>query len=121
MPIWSWPPRDSTFWNAEWRAIRASYPLNEANRIIRIPVAGPAPFNTLVVVRGFFPQQGIYGLRNWVDGHVHGQSFSVRTAFTLAGFVPGQTPPFRHSTTAAVRHYYLDPDTWFLIALNKID
>jgi hypothetical protein len=123
MPIWSWPPHDPNrpFWDPEWQAVRDSYPFTESNKIVRIPVAGPTPFNTLVAVRGFFPDQGIYYLRNWVDGRMHRQAFSVRTAFTLIGFAPGQVPAFHHSTAAALRHYYLKPDTSFTVALDKID
>jgi hypothetical protein len=117
LPIWTWPPQDSTFWDADWREIRATYPLTESNQIIRIPIVGP--FNTLAIVRGFFPDQGIYNLRNWMDGNLHTQNFSVRTSLKLVGFTPGQD--FRHSSTAGLRHYCQKPEMIFTVAVNKVD
>jgi hypothetical protein len=129
LPIWSWPPQsDQTFWDQYNGGVWGTYPLTESNQIIRIPIAGPQPFNTLVVVRGFFPDQAIYTfpepLPNLVgnDGHLHRQAFSVRTSFNLVGFSPGQKlPQFKHSTTAALRHRYLSPDTTFTVAVDKVD
>jgi hypothetical protein len=120
LPIFTWPPQSHHwFWDNYHKGKWGPFPLTESNQIVRIPISGPAPFNTLVVVRGFFPDQGLYWRNDWSDGRFHRQSFSVRTPFVLTGFVPGQL--FKHSTAAALRYLYLQPDTAFTWAVDTID
>jgi hypothetical protein len=122
LPIFTWPPPSRRwFWDNYNKAKWGPFPLTESNQIVRIPISGPAPFNTLAVVRGFFLDQGLYWRDDWSNGRFHRQSFSVRTPFKLADFVSGQTPDFKHSTAAALRYQYFQPDTTFTYAVDTID
>lgn len=66
----------------------------ELQPVVRSAVPGPAPFNALVLVRGTLAADAAAA----ADG-----TFAVRTNFTLAGFDPMSPPPFKHSSTAALR------------------
>lgn len=82
------------------------FPLVEAQPIVRIPVAGPEPFNTLVVVRF---QMGI-GEFAWSDGKFHAITRGpVATGFTLAGDDDPRShrPPSQHSSMAMLNHQQL--------------
>ena len=68
-------------------------PEAELQPVVRSAVPGPQPFNALVLVRGTLPAGAAAP-----DG-----TFAVRTNFTLAGFDPMSPPPFKHSSTAALR------------------
>lgn len=90
------------------------------SNVVRVPVAGPEPFNTLVVVRENRSGPGV--------GHVTHSDDVVRepiifeTDFTLIGYDPWRdpTPPFVHSTTVVMDHIQLGDDTNFLAALDGV-
>ncbi|MFE0759325.1 hypothetical protein ACFW16_35555 [Inquilinus sp. NPDC058860] len=65
----------------------------ELQPALRSTVPGPEPFNALVLVRGTLPAGAMET----------GGTFAVPTNFTLAGFDPADPPPFKHSSTAALR------------------
>jgi hypothetical protein len=95
----------------------------ELQPVLRSAVPGPAPFNSLVLVRGTLPA-GAAG-RNG--------TFAVRTNFTLAGFDPMSPPPFKHSSTVALRQagapeaeidaidhgYFDDSGCWVLLVRGE--
>jgi hypothetical protein len=119
--IWTWPPQsDRSFWDFYYAGKWGHFPLTESDPIVRIPVAGPEPFNTLAVVRGFLPM-GIWGQPGPPDGRLYRETFSVRTSFKLAGHSRGAIPAARHSTAAALRYLFLGTDTSFTAALDKLD
>lgn len=95
----------------------------ELQPVVRSAVPGPEPFNSLVLVRGTLPA-GAAGR----DG-----TFAVRTNFTLAGFDPMSPPPFKHSSTVALRQagapeveidaidhgYFDDSGRWVLLVRGE--
>jgi hypothetical protein len=92
------------------------FPLFEQQPVVRIPVAGPDPFNTVVVVRGFVPTQE-FGVS---DNVLHRYRHAVMTNFQLVGFDPRVPPPFKHSTTAAIQMMQADDDTAFVVAVDQV-
>lgn len=86
---------------------------------MRIPVAGPEPFNTLVVVHGTvgnvrFQFVGMPGaVRRW--------RVQVGTPFLLAGYDPRDNPDFQHSTTAVIHSLQASRDTWFVVAVDRVE
>jgi len=93
----------------------------ELQPVVRSAVPGPAPFNSLVLVRGTLPAGAVA-----TDG-----TFAVRTNFTLAGFDPMSPSPFKHSSTAALRQagaaeidaidhgYFDDSGRWVLLVRGE--
>lgn len=91
-----------------------------SQNVVRIPIAGPEPFNTLVVVR----ETVSYGLRTWPgDGRVHNSPGEFRTSFVLSGFQPSADAdvPFKHSTSLTTHHIDLADDTSFMSAFDGLD
>lgn len=92
------------------------YPLVDLQPVVRIPVVGPEPFNTLVVVRGrIFTTRYAYA-----DGKLTRWSAAVGTNFSLIGFDPRVPPPFQHSTTAALQMIQSSDDTMFVTAVDEV-
>jgi hypothetical protein len=86
-----------------------------AEPVIRIPVAGPKPFNTLVVVRETIS----YGPGPWPsDGNVYRSPSIFETSFSLIGYDPRVDVPFTHSTTVVMYWVQLSDDTSFLVAYD---
>ncbi len=97
-----------------------------AQPIVRIPVVGPAPFNTLAIVRG----------RAWIgegpisDGRMHHRTSLVSTHLTIPGFDPGRPvlEQVRHSTSATIlaissgaqRGIENDDGSEFVIAVDAV-
>ncbi|MGL4962524.1 MAG: hypothetical protein ACRC67_14930 [Inquilinus sp.] len=95
----------------------------ELQPVVRSAVPGPAPFNALVLVRGTLAAGAVA-----TDG-----TFAVRTNFTLAGFDPMSPPPFKHSSTVALRQagapeveidaidhgYFDDSGCWVLLVRGE--
>jgi|GEM_PF-3387270 len=93
----------------------------ELQPVVRSAVPGPEPFNALVLVRGTLPAGAAA-----TDG-----TFAVRTNFILAGFDPMSPPPFKHSSTAALRGagaaeidaidhgYFDDTGCWMLLVRGE--
>jgi len=85
--------------------------------VIRIPVAGPKPFNTLVVVRANVS----HGPGTWAsDGNVYRPPVIFDTPFRLIGYDPRVDVPYEHSTTAVIYQIQLTDDTNFLAAFDAV-
>jgi len=83
---------------------------------VRVPVAGPEPFNTLVVVHGT-----VSGVTAGASDNVRRWRIQVGTPFLLAGFDPRVNPAFQHSTTAAIHTILATDDTWFVVAVDRVE
>ena len=84
-------------------------------QVTRIPIAGPAPFNTLVCC-------GAVGqtITNGVVGSVTRSEATFPTDFILAGFDQRVPPQFQHSTAAwLVGTGPAEDDTW-LYAVDRV-
>jgi hypothetical protein len=93
------------------------YPLFESFPVVRIPVAGPEPFNTLVCVRGRVPTTHF----RVSDGKLESSTFLVGTGFTLAGNTDQRLiPVFQHSTTGSLQHMQSSDDTAFVHAVDAV-
>lgn len=68
-------------------------------QVTRIPIAGPAPYNTLVAVTAM-GQVGPGGNFQQGDKNTYRSTNTVSTSFILAGFDQRVTVDFQHSTTA---------------------
>lgn len=92
----------------------------ESHSVIRIPVAGPAPYNTLVVVRGFAPLGPPWkspGGSKIVRFH-----FLVRSNFVLQGGGDQRiSPVYMHSTAAALSDIWCSTDSAFTYAVDNVD
>lgn len=93
------------------------YPLVDEQPVVRIPIVGPEPFNTLVVVRGQV------GITNWryADGKLQRRKISVGTNFHLVGFDPRVPALAKHSTSAAIQMLQSSDDTSFVSAIDAVD
>lgn len=97
-------------------------PLDKRQQILRIPVAGPDPFNTLVVVRSIMTQGGLI----MADNDLHRFPFvPMKTHFKLRGFdplvyPPSSQPPHQHSTCVVVNWHQQDDDAAFVIAADEV-
>jgi hypothetical protein len=93
------------------------FPLIEIYPVVRIPVAGPAPFNTLVVVRCTASSGTIHvsngKLNRWRSVHW--------TPFVIAEHDPRTDPVFQHSTTAVLQMMQASDDTSFVVAVDGVD
>ncbi|MGO1075135.1 hypothetical protein, partial [Inquilinus sp. CA228] len=95
----------------------------ELQPVLRSAVPGPGPFNSLVLVRGTLPAGAVET----------NATFAIRTNFELAGFDPMSPPPFKHSSTAALRQpggpeaeidaidhgYFDDAGRWVLLVRGE--
>jgi hypothetical protein len=93
------------------------FPLIDFQPVVRIPVVGPEPFNTLVVVRGQVPTTSY----RHADDTLQRRKLAVGTNFSLIGFDPRVPPPSQHSTTAALQMMQASDDSAFVIAVDGID
>jgi len=83
---------------------------------MRIPIAGPAPFNTLAVVRGrIFTTQGAF-----TDDVLHRFTVAVATNFKLAGYDQRVKPVYQHSTSVALQIIQQTEETSFVTAVDEI-
>jgi hypothetical protein len=73
------------------------FPLSESQPVVRITVAGPAPFNTLIVARLFLKSTDPTGAA-WISGRVQAQD--AVPVVTIIGYDPRVTPEPQHSTAA---------------------
>ena len=99
-----------------YAAVPYHYPLIETFPIVRIPVAGPDPFNTLAVVRGVFAMSE-YTVS---DGHVGRPTYIYPTPFQLVGHDPRVMPAFQHSTTGSLQMIQTTNDSSFVEAVDGI-
>jgi hypothetical protein len=92
------------------------YPLVDSQPVIRIPLAGPPPYNTLVIVRG-----REWGEYYYADGDVHRWTSVTPTNFHLAEYDERVgTPPPQHSTTVCLQLAEFTKDCEFLIANDVV-
>lgn len=94
------------------------FPLAEIFPVVRIPVAGPEPFNTLAVVRC---QVTAIGRTHVSDGQTRRYRLSYGTAFTLAGFDPRIKPASQHSSAVTLQMIQASDDTTFIVAVDTVD
>jgi hypothetical protein len=90
------------------------FPLVDKYPVVRIPVAGPDPFNTLVVVRCRVTQS----VSNTSDGHFRHLGVGFETPFVLANYRAGAQ--YKHSTTGVLQNLQLSDDTSFLESLDAV-
>jgi hypothetical protein len=84
-------------------------------QVTRIPIKGPAPFNTLVAVSvstAFGILIDLGKMRRW--------SSTVFTPFVLAGFDQRVPPAFQHATAACVDRFGPFPDSDWLWAVDSV-
>lgn len=102
------------------------FPLNDFQPVVRIPVSGPAPFNTLAVMRTIAP-----GTLEYATGDLRRDTFSVLTPLFLRGYDPlrPEQQQVQHSSTAFLRMMQIcehdaphigDWNTEFTIALDRV-
>lgn len=119
------PVMDSGF-DPGYDVVPYKYPRLERQPVVRIPVAGPDPYNTLVVVRGVFWMSTArtvdYGAGPLYSTHSELLSYrgQLITNFALAGFHPNVKPPCEHSTTAALQLFQKLQKLRFLQAVGHI-
>ena len=85
-------------------------------QVTRIPVPGPAPYNTLVCVQA----ESFGGPQNLEVGKLTRWSVSVPTPFRLAGFDQRVPPQFAHSTTAFLSAAGPAKDDSWLYAVDAV-
>ncbi len=85
-------------------------------QITRIPITGPAPFNTLVCVQT--TSNG--GSQDVKKNRTSRWSVTVPTTFRLAGFDQRVVPVFDHSTTAFISSIGPLEDSTWLYAVDEV-
>lgn len=83
--------------------------------VTRIPIAGPAPYNTLVCIKAETQCTGDIEL-----GKMFRSSIRITTPFKLAGFDQRVPPVFDHSTTGWISSIGPSPDCTWLRAIDSI-
>jgi hypothetical protein len=91
------------------------YPLIEQFPVVRIPIAGPEPYNTLAVVRARLGSQTAVA-----NGKIFREKVTFATSFTLIGHDPRIKPAFEHSTMADIWLIAQDDDAEFLYAVDTV-
>jgi hypothetical protein len=100
-----------------YRAQPYKYSRSAGQKVLRIPISGPEPFNTLVLVRGYcFSSVG--GL---ADDTLRRLRYGVITEFHLRGYDELTPPEFRHSTIAATQMMQARTDTPFVVGIDAVD
>ncbi len=99
-----------------YAALPYQFPLVETFPVLRIPVIGPAPYNTLVVVRG----RGPLTQYRWAGDDLNRFDYIAGTGFKLIGFDPRVPPPFEHSTTGTINMIQTTDDSAFVCAIDDV-
>jgi hypothetical protein len=82
--------------------------------VVRIPVSGPEPFNTLVIVRVEIGSE-------LTGAGLHRFPLTVPTRFKLIGYDPRAEPVYEYSTCGSLYWIGLDDsENEFLVALDEI-
>jgi hypothetical protein len=92
------------------------YPLDESQPVVRLPVAGPEPFNTLAVVRLMY----VPGVLAPAGNNLIERVLTVATPFTLIGCDPRVTPAPQHSTTVFLHRMDSGEAIRFTGAVNDV-
>jgi hypothetical protein len=85
-------------------------------QVTRIPITGPAPFNTLVCVQ----TTSNAGPQDVKDNRTSRWSVTVPTTFRLAGFDQRIVPVFDHSTTAFISSIGPLKDSNWIYAVDEV-
>jgi hypothetical protein len=88
------------------------YPLDDQQPVLRIPVQGPAPFNTLAVVRAQVPVTG-YRVS---DGVLKRRTFTIPTKLVHRDFKPADPETVfdvAHSSTATLHMMQISDEVGF--------
>ncbi len=103
------------------------FPLVDQQPVVRIPVAGPAPFNMLAVVRTV----AVVTQYSVADGLMDRQRLSLGTNLVLSGYDPlrPEQQLVRHSSSATVRMMQIsaevgaltDDNTNFTFAVDEVE
>lgn len=93
------------------------WPLAEVLPVVRIPIAGPEPYNTLVVVR---TQVSVIDQLRPSDGQTHRARLAYGTAFSLVGFDPRIRPAFDYSAAVSLQMFQSSGDTTFICAVDTV-
>jgi hypothetical protein len=100
-----------------YRAQLYKYSRSAGQQVLRIPVSGPEPFNTLVIVRGYcyssVPARADDTLR-WLR-------YGVITGFRLREYDELNPPKFEHSTIAATQMMQAKTYTPFVVAIDAVN
>ena len=93
------------------------YPLFEEMPIVRIPIAGPAPFNMLAYVRTL-----VFGVDfGWDNTDTLRRTVTFQTALSVRGFDPNGDPiPVVHSSTGSLRMMQSDSSLDIQCALDAV-
>ena len=92
-------------------------PLAEgAQKPVRIPVAGPAPFNSLVVVRG----RVFTTIGEVTDDVLYRKTVIVGTNFALAQYDQRDEHPYQHSTSVALNIIQGTEEISFVTAVDAV-
>ena len=86
---------------------------------VRIPVAGPEPFNTLVAVNesAWGPGKGfVTHNQSWVTNQL-----VFETDFCLIGYDPRNKTPYLHSTTVVMQHLGLSDDCAWQFSIDEVN
>jgi hypothetical protein len=95
--------------------------MDDLSTVVRIPIAGPQPFNTLVAVHesGFATGIG-HETKNYPGGWSR-VTAQFETNFALVDFrPPPHRTPFHHSTTAAIQLLHLSDDCTFHASIESV-
>jgi len=108
-------------------ALPYHFPLSDQQPVIRIPVVGPAPFNTLAVVRTV----AVVTQYSVADGMMDRQRLALGTNLVLTGYDPLQPEQqhVRHSSSATLRMIQIsaetdiltDDNTSFTFAVDEVE
>ena len=94
------------YWHDYWGEFAYSqlayqFPQIDVQPVVRVPIAGPVPFNTLAVVRAIAP----VGPGGWASGELRRMTFDVPTPLKLRGYRPErpEQQTVEHSSSATIR------------------
>ncbi len=91
-------------------------PTEPPQPVVRIPVSGPSPFNTLAIVR----QLSLGGSGTWDDNDLNDITLTIATPLKLIGFDPRVTPAPQHSTAVHLQQMQSTDNFRFVAAINDV-
>ena len=89
------------FWQYYYDSLAYHFPLTDPQPVLRIPITGPAPYNTLAVLRTIAP----LGPTQWATGDLRRTTFDIKTDLNLMGYRPDrpEQQTVHHSSSATIR------------------